>query len=62
MNQLSDRLNRLSQSATLLMSQKSNELKTLLSSSGLSGFAPGYRCQIKERKWFGLHSGTDFLL
>ena len=27
MNQLSDRLNRLSQSATLLMSQKSNELK-----------------------------------
>ena len=47
MNQLSDRLNRLSQSATLLMSQKSNELK---------------RCQIKERKRFGLHSGTDCLL
>ena len=75
MNQLSDRLNRLSPSATLAMSQKSSELKAQgVDVINLSVGEPDFNTpdhikaaaikavEAEKRKRLGLCTGTDSLL
>ena len=57
MNQLSDRLNRLSPSATLAMSQKSNELKAQgVDVINLSVGEPDFNLQFRDILHFAMQS------